>query len=73
MPGRGEAGQEGSHPEPQLWRGARDSALPSAPIGPRVATCLLLLPLSPSLSLILERRGKEAVAPQEPYVNPGAA
>lgn len=68
MLGRGEAGQEGLQREPQLHRGSRDCALPSAPTGPPVATCALSL----SLSLRSWReRGEEAVAPQEPYVNPG--
>lgn len=69
--GGGEAGQEGPHPKPQLLRGSRDCAPPSAPTGPRVATCSLALHLPPSLSPIRVRRSEEAVAPQEPYVNPG--
>lgn len=45
MLGRGEAGQEGLQREPQLQRGSRACALPSAPTGPPVATCSLSLPL----------------------------
>jgi hypothetical protein len=49
MLGGGRAGQEGIHREPQLLRGSRDCALPSAPRGPPVTTCSLSR--SPSLCL----------------------
>lgn len=68
--------RRGLHREPQLPRGSKDCSLPSAPTGPPAAPCPLPFILSPSFSLTLFLRsrrelGEEAVAPQEPYVNPG--